>query len=51
MALMNLESSRNDLEKLKKEKPVLNDQYTFYQEMRLFVADLIDCYNEKVRFK
>jgi hypothetical protein len=49
MAQLNLNLSKNDVEKMKKERPMLNDQYSFYQRMRSFIADLIDCYDEKLQ--
>jgi hypothetical protein len=49
MAVLNLNLSKSDVETMKKERPILNDQYSFYQPMRSFIADLIDCYDEKLQ--
>ncbi|XP_071955937.1 PAX3- and PAX7-binding protein 1-like [Antedon mediterranea] len=43
-----LESSRHNSEKLKESTKVASEQYSFFQEMRGYVSDLIECLNEKV---
>ena len=37
-----------DYENLKTAKPSLDKQYVYFQEMKAFIRDFIDCYNEKV---
>lgn len=46
--LEHLNANRSDLDNLMKQRPSLDEQYTFYQEMRSFVRDFVDCYNEKI---
>lgn len=48
MRLENLSANQTDLENLKKIKPSLDKQYVYYQEMKAFLEDFIDCYNEKI---
>jgi hypothetical protein len=49
MIQVNLNSNESSLEKLRENQPVLNEQYTFYQGMKSYISDIVDCYNEKVR--
>ena len=49
MIQQNLNSNKKELEKFTDDKPAINEQYAFYQGMRSYIADIIDCYNEKVR--
>ncbi|RMZ96909.1 PAX3- and PAX7-binding [Brachionus plicatilis] len=48
MTVENLSANKIDLENLKKSKPSLDEQYTFYQELKAYLTDFIDCYNEKI---
>jgi hypothetical protein len=38
-----------DFDKLSLLRPKLEEHYMYYQEMRAFLTDFIDCYNEKVK--
>ena len=44
----NFDANQTDFESMKKMRPSLELQYIYYQEMKAFVRDFIDCYNEKV---
>lgn len=44
----NFNANQTDFESMKKMRPSLELQYIYYQEMKAFVRDFIDCYNEKV---
>ena len=48
MTVENLSANRTDLENLNKSKPSLDEQYIFYQELKSYLTDYIDCYNEKI---
>lgn len=48
MRLENLNANKLDLENMKKLKPNLDKQYVFYQEMKSYLEDFIECYNEKL---
>ena len=50
MALENLNANKADFENLKILRPLLEQQYIYYQEMKAFIRDFVDCYNEKVAF-
>ena len=41
-------ASELDFENLKVSKPLLDKQYAYFQEIKAFLRDFIDCYNEKV---
>lgn len=43
-----LEQCQEGIEKCQSEKPRLEKQYRFYQEMRMFTRNLVECLNEKV---
>ncbi|XP_033099376.1 PAX3- and PAX7-binding protein 1-like [Anneissia japonica] len=43
-----LESSKSNSDRLKESTKSASDQYSFFQEMRGYVSDLIECLNEKV---
>jgi hypothetical protein len=44
----NLKANRTDLENLKTSKPLLDEQYVYFQEMKAYIRDFVDCYNEKI---
>jgi len=46
--LEHLNANRFDLDNLMKQRPSLDEQYAFYQEIRAFIRDFVDCYNEKI---
>lgn len=46
-----LEISRSSLEALSKSKPIIDEEFKFYQEIKSFTTDIIDCLNEKVKKK
>lgn len=48
MIKTNYESSKETLGDINELRPKLNEQYRFYQEIKSYVADIVDCYNEKV---
>ncbi len=48
MRLENLTAHKTDLENLKILKPSLDEQYVYYQEIKAFIQDFIDCYDEKL---
>lgn len=48
MTVESLTANKTDLENLKKSKPSLDEQYAFYQELKAYLTDYIDCYNEKI---
>ena len=48
MTTDNLMANRRDLDALKQMRPLLDKQYVFFQEMRAYVNDFVDCYNEKI---
>ncbi len=48
MASENLSANKADIENLKILRPFLEQQYIYYQEMKAFIRDFVDCYNEKV---
>ena len=43
-----LASTRAEQEGLEKEKPALAQKFCFYQELRGYVTDLVECLDEKV---
>jgi GC-rich sequence DNA-binding factor len=49
MITENLNASRDAMLNLKMNKPKLDDQYTFYQEMKSYLTDIVDCFNEKMQ--
>jgi GC-rich sequence DNA-binding factor len=46
--LQNLESSLNSRELIQTKKPDLDARYKFYQEIRSYTFDIIDCFSEKI---
>ena len=40
---------QSDVDRLEGSMPSLEDKHRFYQDLRGYVTDLVDCYNEKVR--
>lgn len=48
MTAENLNANQTDFENLKNSKPQLDEQYVFYQEMKGYLTDFIDCYDEKL---
>ena len=48
MIIDNLNASRDALLNLKVNKPKLDEQYIFYQEMKSYLTDIVDCYGEKL---
>ena len=48
MTIENLTANQAELEKFTKNRPSLDEQYVFYQEMKGYIRDCSDCYNEKV---
>lgn len=48
MISQNLESSLATSELIQTNRPNLNEKYKFYQEIRSYTLDIIDCFNEKV---
>jgi GC-rich sequence DNA-binding factor len=44
----NLDGSRDTLLNLKLNKPKYDEQYKFYQEMKSYLTDIVDCYDEKL---
>ena len=44
----NLNANKADFENFKQNKPSLEKQYIYFQEIRAFLKDFIDCYNEKI---
>ena len=51
MTLDNLNANKTEFESLKTSRPVLDEQYIYFQEMKAYIRDFVDCYNEKVCFK
>lgn len=45
----NLSDSRSRLDALGKDYTAANDTYTYFQEMRTYMAALVDCLDEKVQ--
>ncbi|KAG8320467.1 PAX3- and PAX7-binding protein 1 [Homalodisca vitripennis] len=43
-----LEDLRAECTKIKKEAPTLADRFRFYQDLRGYVTDLVECLDEKV---
>ncbi|CAF0932359.1 unnamed protein product [Brachionus calyciflorus] len=48
MTTDNLNANKTDLENLKNSKPSLDEQYVYYQEMKAYLTDYIECYDEKI---
>ena len=48
MTVENLNANKTDFEQLKKQKPLLEKQYIYFQDMKAYIRDFIDCYNEKM---
>ena len=48
MTLENLNANKAELEKYKAMRPSLDEQYVFYQDMKAYIRDFCDCYDEKV---
>ena len=48
MTVENLNANKTDYEQSKKQKPLLENQYIYFQEMKAYIRDFIDCYNEKI---
>jgi GC-rich sequence DNA-binding factor len=48
MTVQNLNANKTDFEQLKKQKPLLEKQYIYFQEIKAYIRDFIDCYNEKM---
>ena len=42
------EQCQDHIERCDKEKPRLENQYKFYQEMKVYVRNIVECLNEKV---
>jgi hypothetical protein len=43
-----LASTKAEQERLEKEQPVLAQKFRYYQELRGYVTDLVECLDEKV---
>jgi hypothetical protein len=43
-----LASTKAEHERLEKEQPVLAQKFRYYQELRGYVTDLVECLDEKV---
>ena len=43
------EQCQENIEICEKAKPRLEDQYKFYQEMKVYVRNIVECLNEKVQ--
>lgn len=50
MTLENLNANKAELDKYVKMRPKLDEQYIFYQDMKAYIRDFSDCYNEKVSY-
>ena len=48
MTLENLNANKAELDKYVMMRPKLDEQYIFYQDMKAYIRDFSDCYNEKV---
>ncbi len=48
MSVENLKANKVDFEHMKQLRPSLEAQYVYYQEMKAFVRDYVECYNEKM---
>jgi hypothetical protein len=48
MTVENLNANKTDFEQLKKQKPLIEKQYIYFQDMKAYIRDFIDCYNEKM---
>jgi GC-rich sequence DNA-binding factor len=48
MTLENLQANKNELDKLINQRPHLDEQYLFYQDMKAYIRDFSDCYDEKL---
>lgn len=44
----NIKENKESIAALEMQKPLLKDRFDMYQEMRIFVRDLLECLNEKV---
>ena len=42
-------SAQSEIERLQREIPEITKRHRFYQELRGYVTDLIECFDEKVR--
>ena len=51
MTLDNLNANKTEFESLKTSRPVLDEQYIYFQETKAYIRDFVDCYNEKVCFE
>jgi len=48
MSVENLKANKVDFDHMKQLRPSLEAQYVYYQEMKAFVRDFVECYNEKM---
>jgi GC-rich sequence DNA-binding factor len=47
-AVDELISSQSEIERLESKIPDLTERHKFYQDLRGYVTDLVECFNEKV---
>lgn len=46
--VINLEDTQKEIEEAEKNCSILEERFKFFQEMRGYVRDLVECLNEKV---
>lgn len=47
-AVDELMNSQNEIERLEKALPEMGNRHKFYQDLRGYVTDLVECFDEKV---
>ena len=47
-AVDELMNSQNEIERLEKALPEMGNRHRFYQDLRGYVTDLVECFDEKV---